>query len=79
MRRNQDRFSQFDRDFDRSRRMFKIFFAVVSSLIALVFIAIIAFYFFVGSIAIDAASDIKAEGARAVIERLWCGPNNRCL
>lgn len=79
MRRNQDHFSQFNRDFDRSRRRFNIFFTVVSSVIVLMFVAMIAFYVFVGTVAVSVADDVKTDGVRAVIERLWCGPNNKCL
>jgi hypothetical protein len=72
-------FDSFNRDFARSRRRFNIFFTVVSSVIALMFVAIIAFYVFVGSVAVSLADDVKTDGVRAVIERIWCGPNNKCL
>ena len=72
-------FDSFSSDFARSRRRFNIFFTVVSSVIALMFVAMIAFYVFVGTVAVSVADDVKTDGVRAVIERLWCGPNNKCL
>ena len=77
--RHSNNFDSFNRDFDRSRRRFNVFFTVVVSIIALMFVAMLAFYVLVGTVAVSLADDVKAEGAKSVIERIWCGPNNKCL
>lgn len=70
---------KFDREFENSRRVFNVVFGIALTFIVVVFIGLAAFYIFVGSLALNAASDVQEHGAKAVIERIWCGPDNKCL
>lgn len=60
-------------------RMVKVIFGVASTFIALIIIAIIAFWIFAGVTAIKAADQVEQNGLKSVIENIWCGPNNKCL
>lgn len=62
--------SDFDKSFRRSRRIFWIFFSVVSAMILCYFLAI-------GFVAVKAVSAANSAdwsgGLKPVIEKLWCG------
>lgn len=71
----------FDRDFDRrfrqSQRRFDIMFRIIATMIAVVFVAIVAFWIFVGVLAVDAVSEIEQHGVKSVVEHIWCGRDNQ--
>lgn len=65
--------------FDTMDRMVKVMFGVATTFIVIVWIAIIAFWIFAGTTAIKAADQVEQRGLKAVVEDIWCGPNNKCL
>ena len=65
--------------FDTMDRMVKVMFGVAATFIVVVWIAIIAFWIFAGSTAIKAADQVEQRGLKAIVEEIWCGPNNQCL
>jgi hypothetical protein len=71
--------SQFEKDFDFTSRVVKIMFGVAITIIVIGWIAMIAFWIFAGTTAIKAADQVEQRGLKAVIEEIWCGPNNKCL
>ena len=71
--------SKFDKDFSSMERMIKIMFGVAVTVIVIGWIAMIAFWIFAGTTAIKAADQVEQRGLKAVVEEIWCGPNNKCL
>jgi len=69
----------FQTNFDRSQRTFNIMFRIAATMIALTFVGIFLFWAFVGFTAVKAADEVEQKGLKAVIERIWCGPDNHCL
>jgi hypothetical protein len=67
--------SQFEKD----QRTFNIMFRVVATIIVIGWIAMIAFWIFAGTTVVKAADQVEQRGLKAVIEEIWCGPNNKCL
>ena len=67
----------FDRDFDRrfrqSQRRFDIMFRIVSTIIALTFIGIVAFWIFAGTMVVKAADEVDQKGLKGVVQQIWCG------
>ena len=64
---------------DKDQRMFNIMFRTVVTIIAIFWIAIIAFMIFVGTTDVKAVDQVEQRGLKAVVEEIWCGPNNKCL
>jgi heme/copper-type cytochrome/quinol oxidase subunit 2 len=64
---------------DKDQRMFNIMFRTVVTIIAIFWIAIIAFMIFVGTTSIKAADQVEQRGLKDAVEEIWCGPNNKCL
>lgn len=73
------RFTDFNARFERNERRFNIFFRVVATMVAMVFVAVLAIWAVVGYFAYSLSDEVSTHGAAAVIERIWCGPNNKCL
>jgi hypothetical protein len=71
--------SKFEKDFDSTSRIIKVMFGVAITFIVICWIAMIAFWIFAGTTAIKAADQVEQRGLKAVIEEIWCGPNNKCL
>jgi hypothetical protein len=71
--------SQSEKDFHFMERMIKIMFGVAATIIVIGWIAMIAFWIFAGTTAVKAADQVEQRGLKAVIEEIWCGPNNKCL
>jgi flagellar basal body-associated protein FliL len=71
--------SQFEKDFDFTARIIKIMFGVAVTIIVIGWIAMIAFWIFAGTTAVKAADQVEQRDLKAVIEEIWCGPNNKCL
>lgn len=69
--------SDFDRRFRQSQRRFDIMFRIIATMIAVVFVAIVAFWVFVGVLAVDAVSEIEQHGVKSVVEKIWCGQDNQ--
>jgi hypothetical protein len=69
--------NKFQKDFDFTSRVIKIMFGVVTTFIAIIWIAVIAFWIFAGTIAVKAADQIEQRGLKDVIEQIWFGPNNK--
>jgi hypothetical protein len=51
----------------------------VLTFIVIVWIAIIAFWIFVGTAAFKTAGQVEERGLKAVIEEIWCGSGKKCL
>ena len=76
----QNRNSDFDRRFQQSQRRFDIMFRVVTTVIALGFVAIVAFWIFAGFVAVKAVGEVEQQGVKGIVEQIWCGNNNpKCL
>jgi hypothetical protein len=71
--------SKLQKDFEFNNRIFKIIFGVAVTVIVIFWIAMISFLIFAGSTAVKASDQIGQRGLKAVIEEIWCGPNNKCL
>lgn len=56
-----------------SDKFFKYWFAFVAALAVLMIVSTIAFTIVVGKAAYDVSSEVNSKGAKAVIDRLWCG------
>lgn len=56
-----------------SDKFFKYWFAFVAALAALIIVGTFVFTFAVGKAAYDISSEVNSKGAKAVIDRLWCG------
>jgi hypothetical protein len=67
--------SQFEKD----QRTFNIMFRVAFTIIAIGWIAMIALWIFAGTTAVKAVDQVEQHGLKAVVEEIWCGPNNKCL
>lgn len=71
--------SDFYKEFGASRRRFKIMQGFVVALIIIVFVMIMSFWSLVGYTAVEAKSQIKEKGLKTLVERVWCGPIDKCL
>jgi hypothetical protein len=71
--------SKFNSDFHVMDRTFKIMFGVVVGFIAVVFIAVIAFWIFMAATVVKASDQVEQRGLKAVIEEIWCGPEKKCM
>jgi hypothetical protein len=69
----------FRSQFQKDQRMFNIMFRVAVTIVVIGWIAMIAFWIFAGTTAIKAADQVEQRGLKAVVEEIWCGPNNKCL
>ena len=58
---------------------FKFLFRLTLTFIVIVWIAIIAFWIFVGTAAFKTAGQVEERGLKAVIEEIWCGSGKKCL
>jgi plastocyanin domain-containing protein len=65
--------------FQKEQRTFNIMFKAVVTIIVIGWIAIIAFWIFLGTVAVKAVDQVDQRGLKNVIEEIWCGPNNKCL
>lgn len=67
----------FDRDFDRrfrqGQRRFDIMFRIVTTVIALTFVGIVAFWIFAGTMVFKAVGEVDQKGLKGVVEQIWCG------
>jgi hypothetical protein len=66
-------------DFERSKKRFNIFFTVVCCFIGFIFVCIVAAYIGAGYLIVKSTDEVKEVGLKAVVERIWCGPNAKCL
>ena len=70
----------FDTQFRKSQRRFDFMFRLISAAIAVVFVAIIGFWIFAGTMLFKAAGAVEEVGVKGVIEQVWCGSKNQdCL
>jgi len=69
----------FRSQFQKDQRMFNIMFRVAVTIVVIGWIAMIAFWIFAGTTAIKAVDQVEQRGLKAVVEEIWCGPNNKCL
>ncbi len=67
--------SQFEKD----QRTFNIIFRVAVTVVVIGWIAMIALLIFAGTTAVKAVDQVEQRGLKAVVEEIWCGPNNKCL
>ena len=71
--------SDFNADFAKSRRRFNFLFNTVLVIVMVAFVAIVGLWILAGTLIYKSADEVKDVGLKAVIERVWCGPNAKCL
>ena len=71
--------SHIDTEFAKANKRFNLIFRIAIGSIAVVFIVTVAFWVLVGTVAVKSADEVEKVGLKAVVERIWCGPDNKCL
>lgn len=65
--------NNFDMHFEQSQKRFNILFRIISTLIAVVFVATVGFWILVGVFAFNSISAFEKHGIKGVVEQIWCG------
>ena len=66
--RSNDSFDNFDRRFNFMWKLFWVFFGFV-------FVGIIVWYLFIGTVAVKLVDKVQDNGLKSIVEQVWEGPH----
>ena len=68
--------NNFDREFERMQKRGNWLFTIVPIFIGVVFCMIVAWYVFIGYVAVKTVDQVDKHGLKSVVERVWEGPKD---
>lgn len=69
---------KFDNDFARMRRNHDRFQIFVIGFIAVIFVAIICWFIFLGVVLYKTSGTVEKVGVSGAVEKIWCGERTDC-